>query len=508
MSDQPAIHSSLNKDTRPSSLGSSELDPALLAVIDQFNDAKILCVGDVMLDKFVYGSVDRISPEAPIPVFSIREERSMLGGAGNVARNLVSLGANTFFISVIGNDKVGHEIVALIGKETRITPYMLSEPGRISTTKTRYVAGMHQVLRADKEVTGAITDATAQMLMETVLGEMRHSRAIILSDYGKGVLTRPIIATIIQAAKKHGRPVIVDPKSRDFSIYAGASCVCPNLQELANAATRELNNEEDIIAAARALMSAHDIAAILVTRSRDGMTLVTAEGLVHHIPGRAQEVFDVSGAGDTAIATLALGIACGLEIHCAAQLANLAAGIVVGRLGTAVATIQDVKTALKVHERASGVHKILPIAAAELQADHWRREGKTVGFTNGCFDLMHPGHLSLLHETKFHCDKLIIGLNSDDSVKRLKGPSRPVNGEVERALLLASLSVVDMVVIFEEDTPRAVIEALKPDVLAKGADYQRHEVVGHDIVDRYGGKILLVPLKEGYSTTNLIRKMA
>jgi D-beta-D-heptose 7-phosphate kinase/D-beta-D-heptose 1-phosphate adenosyltransferase len=483
-------------------------DSFLAKAIDRFTDARVLCVGDVMLDRFVYGQVDRISPEAPIPVFSIREERSMLGGAGNVARNLAALGAQTSFVSAIGNDKVGHEIASMVGKEKRMVPHMLTEAGRVSTTKTRYVAGTYQLLRADREVTQPITDATAQMLIETVRGEMAHNQAVILSDYGKGLFTRATLAAIIESARARNLPVIVDPKSRDFSLYSGATCVCPNLHELANAATRELHTEEDIISAARSLIEAHSIASILVTRSRDGMTFVSAQGEVHHIAARAQEVFDVSGAGDTAIATLTLGIAVGLETPKAAQLANLAAGIVVGRLGTAVVTGQDIKTVLTVNDRASFVHKILPIAAAESQVDQWRREGKTVGFTNGCFDLMHPGHLSLLHETKFHCDKLIVGLNSDDSIKRLKGPNRPVNGEVERALLLASLAVVDMVVIFEEDTPRTLIEILKPGVLAKGADYQRHEVVGHDVVDRYGGKVILVPIKEGYSTTNLIRKMA
>lgn len=483
-------------------------DASLISVINRFSEARVLCVGDVMLDKFIYGQVDRISPEAPIPVFSIRQEGTMLGGAGNVARNLVALGAQTSFVSVIGNDKVGHEIASMVGKEKQITPYMLTEAGRISTTKTRYVAGMHQVLRADREVLLPISQTTAQMLIDTVREEMKHNSAVILSDYGKGVFTRETLAAIIDAAKAHGIPVIVDPKSRDFSMYRGATCVSPNLNELANAATCELRSEEDIINAAQTLIGAHDIASILVTRSRDGMMLITASGEVYNIAARAQEVFDVSGAGDTAIATLTLGIAMGLGAPQAAQLANLAAGVVVGRLGTAVATAQDLKTALMASEKTSGLYKIMPLAAAQSQAEQWKREGKIVGFTNGCFDLMHSGHLSLLHETKSHCDKLIIGLNSDDSVRRLKGPTRPVNGEVERALMLAALSVVDMVVIFEEDTPRTLIEALKPGVLVKGADYQRHQVVGHDIVDRYGGKVILVPIKEGYSTTNIIRKMA
>ena len=461
---------------------SSPETPKLLEALARFEGLRVLCVGDVMLDRFIYGQVDRISPEAPIPVFSIRDERAMLGGAGNVARNLVSLGAETAFVSVIGNDKVGRDILSMVGKEERITPYLLTEPGRTSTTKTRFVAGTHQVLRADREVIGAISEDTARLLVETVQGEIAGHQVVILSDYGKGVFSRDIFRRLIDAAVAGNIPVIIDPKSRDFSLYKGATCVSPNLHELANAVARELRTEEDIITAARDLMRQHDIKSILVTRSKDGMTLITPQTL-HHVPARAQEVFDVSGAGDTAIATLALGLASKLELHEAAALANLAAGIVVGRLGTAVVTAQDLKTALSVHEHASGVHKILPLTAAESQVQQWKREGKTVGFTNGCFDLMHPGHLSLLQESKFHCDKLIVALNSDDSVKRLKGPTRPVNGEVERALLLASLSVVDMVVIFEEDTPRTLIAALKPNVLAKGADYQRHEVVGHEIVD-------------------------
>jgi len=481
---------------------------ALLPLIDRFAQLRILCVGDVMLDRFIYGQVDRISPEAPIPVFAIKEERTMLGGAGNVARNLVALGAASAFVSVIGNDKIGREIAAMIGKETLVTPSLITETGRISTTKTRYVAGTQQVMRADHEVLCAVTDATAQMILDTVQSELSSCDAVILSDYGKGLFTRSVLHDIIHAAKVAGKPVIIDPKSRDFSLYHGASCVSPNLHELANAAGRTLVTDKDIAEAAQNLMHMYDIDTILVTRSKDGMTLIARSGEYHHVPARAREVCDVSGAGDTAIATLALGVAAGLPLLDAASLANLAAGIVVGRLGTAVATAQDLKTALFTQEREGGVHKIMPLAAASAQVEQWKREGKTVGFTNGCFDLMHSGHLTLLHRTKFYCDKLIVGVNSDASIKRLKGETRPVNGEMERAILLASLSVVDMVIVFSEDTPIALIEALRPSVLAKGADYQKHQVVGHEIVEAYGGQVVLVPIKEGYSTTNIIKKLA
>ncbi len=477
-------------------------------IVDGFSSLSVLCVGDIMLDKFVYGQVDRISPEAPVPVFSIKEERMMPGGAGNVTRNLVSLGSHAVLVSVIGNDPVGREIAAMIGKEPRILPCLLTETGRITTTKTRYVAGTHQVLRVDKEVQHPISEETTRMLLEIVLSELDNIDVVILSDYGKGLLTRTVIHEIIMAAAKKKKPVIVDPKSRDFSLYYGATLVSPNLHELANAAARELRTEAEIIEAARSLMQAFNIANILVTRSKDGMTLITKPGEVTHIKARVHEVFDVSGAGDTAVATLALGIASGLSCADAAKLANMAAGVVVGRIGTAAIAAQDLKTELFVHERTSGTYKILTLPDARIQVDKWKREGKVVGFTNGCFDLIHSGHLKVLNRTKLHCDKMIVAVNSDASVKRLKGESRPINSEIERALLLASLSVVDMVIIFTEDTPLALLEALRPDVLAKGADYQKSQVVGHELVESYGGKVVLVPLKEGYSTTNMIKKMA
>lgn len=478
------------------------------SVIERFADCRVLCIGDVMLDRFVYGRVDRISPEAPIPVFSIHDERTMLGGAGNVARNLVSLGAASAFISVTGHDKTGRDIAAMVGKEALITPYLIAEPGRLSTIKTRYVAGTQQVLRADHEVLSPLQEATAQRLVDAAVPELEECGVVLLSDYGKGVFTRPLIRRVIDEARAHNKPVLVDPKSRDFSLYAGASCVCPNQNELAAASATDIKTEEDIIAAARTLMQAHGIAHMLVTRGSRGMVLVPAEGEALFIPARAREVFDVSGAGDTAIATLALGVAAGLDFADAARLANIAAGIVVGRLGTAVITADDMRTALLSHHPLDGMQKIQPLAAMLDQVGQWKREGQRVGFTNGCFDLVHPGHLALLNACKATCDRLVVGLNSDASVKRLKGPKRPVNGENERALLLASLSVVDAVVLFEEDTPVKLIEAIRPDYLMKGADYQKHQVVGHEIVEAYGGEVVLIPLREGYSSTNIIQKMA
>ncbi len=484
------------------------MSDALSMILDHFAECRVLCVGDVMLDRFVYGQVDRISPEAPIPVFSIREERSMLGGAGNVARNLVALGGRTTFVAVTGNDKTGHEITSLIGKESLISPFLIPESGRLSTVKTRYVAGNQQVLRADHEVAAPVAEATAQRVAEAALSELAAQDVVVLSDYGKGVLTRATVEAIITAAREQGKPVIVDPKSRDFSLYRGATCISPNLHELANASSIELRSDEDVIGAAGALIDQHDLQCMLVTRSSKGMTLVMKNGEVHNIPARAQEVYDVSGAGDTAVAALALGIASGLSFDDAAYLSNLAAGIVVGRLGTAVATMQDIKNALSAKHELTGAYKIMPLATAALQAEQWKREGKTVAFTNGCFDLLHHGHLSILNFCKKHSDKLIVGVNTDASIKRLKGPNRPVNEEHDRTMLLASLAVVDAVVLFEEDTPLKLIESVRPQVLVKGADYQKHQVVGHEFVESYGGRVELAPLKQGYSTTNTIKKMA
>lgn len=476
-------------------------------VVDSFAKLRVLCIGDIMLDQFIYGQVDRISPEAPIPVFSIKEEKVMLGGAGNVTRNIVSLGAHTILVSVIGHDKVGREIASMIGNEPNVLPYMLTEPNRITTTKTRYVAGSHQVLRADKEEHTPISEETVGKLLDIVTSELQNVDVVILSDYGKGLLTRAVINGVITAAKQQNKPVIVDPKSRDFSLYAGATLISPNLHELANASNQDVRTDAEITQAARGLMQAHDIANILVTRSKDGMTLVTGGDEIYNILSRAHEVYDVSGAGDTAIATLSLGIAAGLSLPDAANLANTAAGIVVGKLGTAVIATQDLKTEIFVQERTNGTHKIVTLDDAAVLVEKWKREGKKVGFTNGCFDLIHSGHLAILNRTKQHCDRLIVAVNSDASVKRLKGESRPVHSEIERALLLASLSVVDMVIIFGEDTPMKLLETLKPAVLAKGADYQKHQVVGHELVESYGGEVVLVPLKDGYSTTNIIKKL-
>ena len=481
----------------------------LMHTLDRLSDVSLLCIGDIMLDRYIYGQVDRISPEAPIPVFTTSREERMLGGAGNVVRNLLSLGTGVSFISVIGDDSVGNQLTTLVGAEKRLIPTLITERGRISTKKTRFVAGGQQLLRSDNETRDIVRDETITKIITLATPELTEFKAIILSDYGKGLLTPHLCRTVIEKARAANIPVFVDPKQRDVSIYAGATVLSPNLREMALAAgVDRFDSDEQIIDAARELCLKHQFQYVLVTRGEAGMTLVDAEGLVIHLPAAAQQVFDVSGAGDTVIATLAACYAAGATMSGAATLANLAGGIVVGRLGTAVVHRTDLTAALYTHRALALQQKILPLDTARDQITNWRRDGLTIGFTNGCFDIMHAGHISLLTDAKARCDKLVVGLNTDASVRALKGPSRPVNAEMDRAQVIAALAAVDAVVLFDEDTPLALIKTLQPDILMKGADYTREQVVGYEFIEANGGRVELLPLKDGYSTTNIIRKVS
>jgi D-beta-D-heptose 7-phosphate kinase/D-beta-D-heptose 1-phosphate adenosyltransferase len=478
-------------------------------ILNRLNDIRVLVIGDVMLDRFIYGSVERISPEAPIPIFTASREEKMLGGAGNVVRNLLSLGAHASFVAVVGDDAVANQLTQLVGTEQHLVPYLVSERGRLSTKKTRYIASSQQLLRSDSETKTSITDATAQKILDIVLPEIAEHHAVILSDYGKGVLTADICTQVIAAARAKHIPVFVDPKQRDVSIYAGATVLSPNLKELALIAGVDSFADDDaIVAAAQGLIRSHRFHYVLVTRGERGMTLVDIEGLVVHADATASDVFDVSGAGDTVIATLASAYAAGSTMPLATELANLAGGIVVGRLGTAVVHQSDLVAALYTHRALALQQKILPRDAALAIVSNWKREGLRVGFTNGCFDIMHAGHVQSLSDAKSRCDRLIVAINTDDSVRALKGPTRPINSEMDRAQVLAALAYVDAVILFNEDTPLTLIEVLRPDVLMKGADYTREQVVGHALVESYGGRVELLPLKDGYSTTSMLAKIA
>jgi D-beta-D-heptose 7-phosphate kinase/D-beta-D-heptose 1-phosphate adenosyltransferase len=479
----------------------------LIPLVHALGRARVLCVGDVMLDHFVHGRVDRISPEAPIPVLQIEREEEHLGGAGNVLRNLHALGAQTCFVSATGNDAAGRDIARLVAQLGGAEAHVLTERGRPSTVKRRYIAGTQQLLRADRERVAPFRTELLGDLLACVREALAHPDVTVVSYYGKGLLFEGVAAEIVAAARAAGHTVIVDPKGLDYGAYRGASVIKPNRLELARATKLPTGTAAEVVRAAQALVAAHGFGAVLVSLSGEGMLLVEESGATGVFAAEAREVFDVSGAGDTAVAVLAAALGAGAPLADAARLANLAAGIVVGKVGTAVVHASELAAALLERDRPEA-QKVLPLPLALDHVARWRRNGLRIGFTNGCFDLLHPGHVSLLQQARAACDRLVVGLNSDASVKRLKGPERPVQGEAARAAVLASLQSVDLVVLFAEDTPRELIAALRPDLLVKGADYTVEQVVGADIVRGYGGRVMLAELSPGHSTTGIVARIA
>ena len=482
-------------------------DADLIPLVESLRGARVLCVGDVMLDHYIYGRVERISPEAPIPVLRLEHEVKKLGGAGNVVANLHSLGAKACAVAVIGDDPAGREIGQLLAELDGGDAALVTEAGRVTTVKTRYIAETQQLLRADRERAAPLGAAARAALLAKVRAALASCRVVALSDYAKGVFADGLAAEIIAAARAAGRIVVVDPKGTDYSRYRGATLIKPNRRELAEATQQRVESATEIAAAASSLIAEHGFDAVLVSLSREGMLLIDSTGASHALAAEAREVFDVSGAGDTVVATLAAALAAGVPLREAARLANVAAGIVVAKVGTAAVHADELAAAL-VDRDALMMRKHLPLSAALDRVARWRRSGLTVGFTNGCFDLLHPGHVSLLSEARAACDRLVVGLNSDASVARLKGPGRPAQTEEARAQVLSSLASVDLLVVFDEDTPRDLIAALKPDVLVKGADYRLDQVVGADIVQSYGGKVLLAEIVPGHSTTATLARIA
>jgi D-beta-D-heptose 7-phosphate kinase/D-beta-D-heptose 1-phosphate adenosyltransferase len=482
-------------------------DPASqTARIEAFSRARVLVLGDVILDRYVYGTVERMSPEAPIPVLRVEDERIMPGGAGNVARNIAALGGRAILVGLAGGDSGGAALGALFAAEPRIDARLVVEPGRPTTEKTRFVAGRQQLLRTDRETAAAPAAATRAALGEAFARALAEADVVVLSDYAKGVLGDRLLADAIGRAQAAGKPVIADPKSLDFARYRGVSLLTPNRHEIAAATRLTVDGDDDVAAAARRVIESCGVAAVLVTRGDRGMTLVQGRGAPLHLAAEAREVFDVSGAGDTVVATLGVALAAGASPAEAAALANLAGGIVVGKLGTAVVHPADLVGALHAQAVMSSEAKVVALETALERIALWRARGERIGFTNGCFDLIHPGHVSLLQQARAACDRLVVGLNSDASVRRIKGPERPVQGETARAIVLASLGAVDLVVLFDHDTPVELIRAIRPDVLVKGADYRLDQVVGADIVQSYGGRVLLAELVPGQSTTGTIAR--
>jgi len=482
-------------------------DPSLLELLDSFHRARVLVLGDLMLDRFIYGSVERISPEAPVPVMAIARTAAMLGGAANVARNVATLGGQVTLLGVVGADSAADDLRAQLAGLPTIRSELIVDASRPTTVKTRHIADRQQILRTDVESRAPLAPAIADALLARLRDALEHAQIVVLSDYAKGVLTDGLTASAIALARAAGRAVLVDPKSRSFEKYRGAAVLTPNRHELQAACGRDCDTDEQVVAGARAILADAVCDTLVVTRGRDGMSIIPAHGEATHMRTTAREVFDVSGAGDTAVAAMALGLAHGAPISAAVSLANMAAAIVVGKHGTATVTAGEIIARLDHADDAlSGKH--FTLESVRDLVGRWRALDQRVAFTNGCFDLLHPGHVALLNQARKSADRLVVGLNSDLSVRRLKGAGRPVQGEVARATVLASLKSVDAVVIFQQDTPLELIAALQPDVLLKGADYTVERVVGAELVLQHGGKVVLVDLVPAHSTTGTIERLA
>jgi D-beta-D-heptose 7-phosphate kinase/D-beta-D-heptose 1-phosphate adenosyltransferase len=482
-----------------------ETDTVLGLLEGGFGQLKVLVVGDLMLDRYILGEVERISPEAPVPVLRHAQHYERAGGAANVAMNLAGLGCQAVLAGFWGEDKEKDELAALL-EAAGIDTVGVVTTSLPTISKTRIVGRRQQLLRLDIESKDAPGVEDQQRLRECAEQLMRKVHAVVLSDYAKGAVSAELCAAVIAAAKASSVPVLVDPKTADFSKYAGATMVCPNLQELAVATGVGTHRLEELLAAGEVQRERHGLRYLAVTMSEKGIRLLR-EGGAYHSPARAQEVFDVSGAGDTVIATLAAAVAGGLKIETAVELANLAAGIVVGKMGTVPIAQHELVAALTPSSGIRGGEKVLDGERLARRVAEWRAAGETIVFTNGCFDLLHVGHVTLLEECHMLGSKLVLGLNSDASVCRLKGPTRPVVGEKERARVMAALAAVDAVVVFEEDTPLELIRSVRPDVLVKGGDYSVETVVGHEDVIAAGGRVEIVPTVKGFSTTNIVRKL-
>jgi D-beta-D-heptose 7-phosphate kinase/D-beta-D-heptose 1-phosphate adenosyltransferase len=469
----------------------------------------VLCVGDLMLDEFVYGEVSRISPEAPAPVIAVQRSEIDIGGAGNVARNIAALGAHCLFVGLIGDDEAGAKLKAALAQESRIESVLVCDPARPTTRKVRFVSEHFSthMLRADWELAAPASAGIEQKLIEAILPLLPRADIVLLSDYAKGALTARVIRNIIDTARKIGKRVIVDPKSANLAIYRGATLLKPNAKEFAEATRSRADTEESIAAAAQDVMQLADCEAVLVTQSEHGMTLVPRNGAAIHVPGHLVKVADVSGAGDTVAAVLALALATGADWETALRMANAAAAVAVSKKGAATVTSAELRRKILPHAYLAAEEKIIA-AGGDLgtRLTDWRKHGLRIGFTNGCFDILHPGHVKVLTAARGACDRLIVGLNSDASVKRLKGEERPVQDQRARAEVLAALEAVDLVVIFEQDTPIELITQIKPSVLVKGGDYRRDQVVGHEVVEANGGEVLLVEVLPGFSTTLLVNR--
>jgi D-beta-D-heptose 7-phosphate kinase / D-beta-D-heptose 1-phosphate adenosyltransferase len=479
----------------------------LADLLEALPNTRILVVGDLILDRYADGKANRVSPEAPVLVFEYDSERYLLGGACNVAANLRELGASASVLGVVGDDEAGEQLRTLLGQADIDTQALVTDTTRPTTRKTRYVAKTMQVLRVDEESRAPVGgDAEAQML--AILEQRPFPwKSVLLSDYGKGVLTPRVIQAAIAAARSQGGVTVVDPKGKDYSIYSGVDLLTPNREEAEAATGVAIKTTEDLHRTAQRLREITGIRTAVITLGKDGIFFEREDGTHRIIPTEARQVFDVTGAGDTVVAVLTFCRAAGVSLEDSLRLANHAAGITVAKLGTWAPSRREVLSRLGENSVSSG-GKVLSLEAAIEVASRLRAEGRRLVFTNGCFDILHPGHCDYLAKSRSYGDALMVGINTDASVQRQqKGPGRPINCLEDRAAVLAALQAVDYVVAFDDDTPKDLIEAITPHVLAKGEDWRDKGVVGREWVEAHGGQVLLVPLVPGRSTTNVVEKI-
>lgn len=477
-------------------------------ITEGFQRQTVLVVGDLMLDQYVWGKVERISPEAPVPVIKLENETLAAGGAANVARNLASLGASSIVIGMIGNDDDGSKLVAQLESSLIHSQYAVRTLRR-TTVKTRIVGGHQHIARIDSEDNSAISELEEEALIASIRQAMEEHPcgAVVISDYGKGVVSERVSQHVIAEARRRNIPVLVDPKGWDYKKYRNATTLCPNRSEMLQATGGNARDLEELLDKGTHLIGQLHLKFLMVTLSELGIALIDEK--LEVFPAQAREVFDVSGAGDTVIATLAVAVASGLNTRDAVILANVAAGIVVGKIGTVPIAASDLAREIEWiesrHTSGNRVYSRSDLVDVVLQ---WKKRGERIVFTNGCFDLLHVGHIRLLQEAKALGTKLVVAINSDVSVQRLKGPERPIVKERDRAEILSHVSSVDAVVVFDEDTPLEVIQSIRPQILVKGSDYSESTVVGAEEVKSWGGRVQLIPLVDGFSTTRTVQKIS
>ena len=467
----------------------------------QGKSPKLLVIGDLMIDHYLWGSCERISPEAPVQVVNVKSESSVLGGAGNVINNLRALGAQVDVISVIGGCEISDELKALLNNINVSTQHLITQKDRITSKKSRIIASQQQVVRYDRESSDEISAGSQKSILESFTSIINNYDSVLLSDYGKGVLTSELTKSLINIANKANKKVLVDPKGLDYSKYKGAYLLTPNKKEASEATQVAIKDDESLTQAITQLKTQCDLDISLITLSEQGVAIYDNDLRTH--PTVAREVFDVTGAGDTVLASLGFALACGCQIDDAVKFSNLAAGVVVGKIGSATATLNEIIEYESSLNKSTSDEHIKTLDEILILSKELKARGKKIIFTNGCFDILHAGHVRYLEIAKSYGDILILGLNSDRSVSALKGEGRPINSQMDRAYILAALEAVDYVVVFDDDTPYDLIKAIKPHVLVKGGDYEGKEVVGQDIAD----ELKLVQFVDGKSTTKTIEKI-